>query len=111
MVAVRPLRHGSLLGVQGKVFRVYQELLNSGPVQSDRQVRNATMVNIVGPLVQFADRLPAYVKETRSISREARNLFQALLNSKDPIALLFRDLPKAVGSWPRRSSGWWTASG
>ena len=91
------IRKFSPLGVQGKVFRVYQELLNSSPVQEDRQPRNATMVAIVGPLVQFADRLPAYVKETRSISREARNLLQALLNSKDPIALLFRDLPRAVG--------------
>jgi hypothetical protein len=72
-------------------------LLNSSPVQEDRQLRNATMVNIVGPLVQFADRLPSYVKETQFISRDARNLLQALLNSKDPIDLLFTDLPKAVG--------------
>lgn len=91
------VRKFSPLGIQGKVFRVYQELLNSSPVQEDRQLRNATMVNIVGPLVQFADRLPAYVKETRSVSREARNLLQALLHSKDPIDLLFTDLPKAVG--------------
>ncbi len=91
------IRKFSPLGVQGRVFRVYQELLKGGPVREDSRPRNATMVNIVGPLVQFADRLPAYVKETRSISREARNLLQALLNSKDPIELLFRDLPKAVG--------------
>jgi hypothetical protein len=91
------IRKFSPLGVQGKVFRVYQELLKSGPIQEDRQLRNATMVNIVGPLVQFADRLPAYVKETKSISSEARNLLQALLHSKDPIDLLFKDLPRAVG--------------
>jgi hypothetical protein len=91
------IRKFSPIGIQGKVFRIYQELLSSSPVKEDRQLRNATMVNIVGPLVQFADRLPTYVKETRSISREARNLLQALLNSKDPIDLLFMDLPKAVG--------------
>jgi hypothetical protein len=91
------IRKFSPLGIQGKVFRVYQNLLNSSPVQEDHQLRNATMVNIVGPMVQFAGRLPTYVKETRSISRDARNILQALLNSKDPIDLLFKDLPKAVG--------------
>ncbi len=84
------------IGIHGRVFRIYQELLNTNPAVHN-QMRNASMVNIVGPLVQFARTLPEYVKNTRQLSREARNMLRALLNAKDPIDLLFADLPQALG--------------
>lgn len=91
------IRRFSPLGIQGKVFRIYQEMLNASAVGDHGKLRNATIVGIVGPLVQFADELPPYVKQTRTISPVARRLLQTMLNSKDPIQLLLEDLPAAVG--------------
>lgn len=87
-------------GVQGRVFRIYQELLNTSPVAPDERLRNVTMVGIVGPLVQFANNLPAYVKNTRALSREARNVRQVLLHAQDPLDLLFEQLPQALNLPP-----------
>ncbi len=85
------------MGIQGKVFRIYRDLLNTSPINGNKKIRNATMVSVVGPLVQFAGGLPEYVLHTRIISKEAQNVRRTLLNAKDPIQLLFTDLPKAVG--------------
>ena len=79
------------VGLWGKIFRVCQELLDTGPAAAGERIRNATMVGIVGPMVQFADKLPPYVKSTKSLSREARKLLGALLGTKDPTALLFEN--------------------
>jgi len=91
------IKRFSQLGIRGKIFMVYQELLSTSPVTSSNQLRNKTMLNIVGPLVQFAKNLPDYVKRTRTLSAEARNVLRVLLSAKDPIQLLFSDLPHAVG--------------
>ena len=88
------------VGTRGKIFRVYQEFLNTSPAVPDDRIRNATMVSIVGPMVQFANNLPPCVKSPRSLSNEARKVFRVLLNAKDPIALFFADLPEAVGIVP-----------
>ena len=82
-------------GIHERIFRIYQELLNTRPAV-DGRLRNASMINIVGPLVRFAETLPEYVKNTRLLSAEARNLLRALLNAKDPIDLLFAEIPQAI---------------
>ena len=63
-------------------------------------VRNASMVNIVGPLMQFANALPNYTKKTRSISVSAIKLRSALIRSNEPIELLFDTLPRALHMEP-----------
>lgn len=85
------------IGIQGKVFQIYRDLLNASPVSDDQEVRNATMVGVVGPLVQFAGHLNDYARNTRMVSKEAGNVRHALLQAKDPLQLLFADLPGAVG--------------
>ena len=50
------------VGIRGKIFRVCQEILNTGNAPAGERIRNATMVGIVGPVVQFTDKLPPYPK-------------------------------------------------
>ena len=88
-------------GIQGKIFQVYRSLLNSSPLpEVANEIRNASMVSVVGPLVQFANGLQPYVINTRTLSQEAQNLRRTLLNAKDPIQLLFTDLPLSIGLSP-----------
>jgi hypothetical protein len=58
----------------------------------------SSLLNIVKPLVVFARKLPEYVKQTKRISSpDAVAVRDLLLKAKDPSALIFGDLPKAVG--------------
>lgn len=91
------IRRFAPMGLQRRVFQVYTDLLGSAGVATESTTRNTAMVNIVGPLVQFAGDLPRYVRQTRTLGREARTVLQRLLNARDPIDLLFVELPEAVG--------------
>ncbi len=83
-------------GIRGEIFQVYRELLNTSPA-AGQKIRNADMVSVVGPLVQFANTLSDYVKQTKTISKHAQAARRVLLAAKDPITLLFSDLPEALG--------------
>ena len=84
-------------GVRSEIFQIYRELLNSTPVVGENQIRNVQMVSVVAPLVNFANNLSDYVKKTKTISQKARSALRVLLAAKDPIPLLFEDLPNAIG--------------
>lgn len=91
------IRRFAPTGVQARIFEIYRNLLNTCLVTESRQVRNAAMVEVVGPLVNFANSLPPYALHTGSLTREAQNVRHALRNAHEPISLLFEELPKAVG--------------
>lgn len=92
------LKRFSPLGIHSRVFQIYQKILNTGQVP--KQTRNSSLVGIVGPLMNFADDLPPFVKQTRTLSQAACQLLRTLLHAKDPIDLLFKDLPKAIDLSP-----------
>ncbi len=94
------IRRFAPIGIQGRIFQIYRNLLNTSPVPGDTPVRNATMVSVVGPLVQFVNSLPDYVRHSRALTREAQNVRHTLLQAKDPIRLLFTDIPNAIGLSP-----------
>jgi hypothetical protein len=87
-------------GVQARIFQVYRDLLNTFVVPQERQVRNVTMVSVVGPLVNFANSLSTYARRTRSVTQEAQKVRRVLLQAREPIRLLFIELPEAVGLPP-----------
>lgn len=101
MMCKRPefftLRRFAPTGIRKKVFQFYKRLLNSQAVTGNKKIRNVSMVSIVGPLVQFAENLSEYARQTSSVGKEAQMVRNALLRSKEPIQLLFHDLPLAVG--------------
>jgi len=59
-----------------------------------------TLVDAVTPLVQFANRLPRYTKNTRSMSPQSRTMLQVLLTASQPEELIYTQLPSAL-SIPR----------
>ncbi len=56
-----------------------------------------TLVDAVTPLVQFANRLPCYTKNTRSLSPRSRTMLQVLLTATQPEELIYTQLPSALG--------------
>jgi len=101
LMAKRPeffsLKKFAPAGVQARIFQVYRDLLNTFLVPQERQVRNVTMLSVVGPLVNFANTLSTYARRTRSLTQEAQKVRRALLQAREPIRLLFTELPEAVG--------------
>lgn len=87
-------------GIRNEIFGLYQKLLNTSTTVGENTIRNANMVSVVGPLIQFANGLSEYVLQTKIISRKAQNIRRVLLNSKDPIHLLFEELPVALNFEP-----------
>ena len=59
-----------------------------------------TLLDAVTPLVQFANRLPHYTKNTRSISPQSRTMLHALLTASQPEELIYTHLASAL-SIPR----------
>jgi len=58
------------------------------------------LLDVVKPLCQFAAKLPPYVVKTRRLSPAAIAVRDALLEAREPVKLLFSDLPRACGVSP-----------
>jgi energy-coupling factor transporter ATP-binding protein EcfA2 len=56
-----------------------------------------TALDVTKPLVQFAMKLPGWVRRTRQMSAETIRIRDILLEAKDPYILLFKALPVACG--------------
>lgn len=82
--------------LRGQVFQVYMSLLKADSSSDARQLRNATLISVVGPLVQFVKALKPYALYSRSVSRYAQNVRHTLQQARDPVDLLYVDLPRAV---------------
>jgi len=57
----------------------------------------ATLLEIVTPLVQFANRLPYFTKHTKSITDRTSKFIDSILHAASPEELIFEGLPKAFG--------------
>lgn len=86
--------------LRGQVFQLYMSLLQAQPKADGSQLRNATLISVVGPLVQFIKGLKPYALHTRTVSPHAQNVRQALQLAKDPFDLLYVGLPRAVDMAP-----------
>ena len=91
------LRKYIFTDIDRAVFSTYKNILKAVQIEGKPGLRNANLISVVGPLVNFIESLPDYTKNTRQISREARRMRLAIQNSVDPACLVFEDLPKAVG--------------
>ena len=66
--------------------------------QSDiKQLDTKSVLAIVKPLVKFAFDLPSYMKRTERLTDITKKVRSTLLNAKDPVELLRKDLPIALG--------------
>lgn len=91
------IRH---LPADGAGGTVVSALLESWPVQSSAGHPSAEMV----PLNRFLEtifgwyrQLPEYAKRTQSISDESQRLRAVLNRARDPVSLVVREIPEALG--------------
>ena len=89
------LRRYRIEGVRKEVFREMAAVLGASPAKE-----NWDLVALMRPLFKFLHRLPAYTKQTKTLSPEAMSVRECLFGAKEPDLLLFRDLPGVFGLPP-----------
>lgn len=87
----------SMSGVAQEAFIAIGRMLGTTNLsQRNSQVNN--LLDIIKPLVLFADSLPEYTRKTKQLDAlEAVRVRDTLLKATDPNKLLFVDLPDALG--------------
>jgi len=60
-------------------------------------IRNASTLSIVAPIVRSFNNLTDYSRKTKLISKDAQKLRNAVIMSREPEVLLFEKLPQAFG--------------
>ena len=89
------LRRYRIAGVRREVFNQFAALL--GTIQPAEE---QNLVAIIRPLFRFFNRLPAYTKQTKTVTPTALAVREALFAAREPDILLFEDLPRACGIAP-----------
>jgi hypothetical protein len=93
------LQHCSVRGVRRELFQRVAETLEF-PLEQKPDV-----LQIVRPLMRFTGKLPEYsLLSERHLSQPTRRVRAELMKAQNPAALLFRDLPKALGFEPFSSN-------
>jgi hypothetical protein len=89
-------------GVRADVFTRLLRLLQIDP----RDAARTDLLDLVRPLTIFISReVPEYSRKTNALSATAVALRRALLDSRDPVRLVFTMLPEACGLPPIGSEG------
>jgi hypothetical protein len=88
------LERFELSGIRGDIFNKYISSV-VGNVRKD-----ATLLDIVRPLMRFVAALPAYTRQSKTLPREVIRVRDAFNEAKSPGALLFNELPDACGVTP-----------
>lgn len=91
------LRRYSFKGVRREVLQAYIAALDTSVLEFEENTRNQSLLKIIAPLVEFMEALPDYSRFTRRISLNAQKLRGVVLNSREPLDLLFKDIPEALG--------------
>ena len=81
-------------GIRAEVFEQFTGMI-SKPVSTMGTPSNLLVV--VRPLVRFIDKLPRYTMLTQDLSDAAITLRRAISDAREPDALLFEQLPRALG--------------
>jgi hypothetical protein len=82
-----------IAGVRAEVFEFLLKVLNL----STKTAPEPMVLDVVRPLCQFVAALPDYARNTKRMSAESIKAREIILAAKDPVKLLFRDLPDSIG--------------
>jgi len=80
-------------GVKLDLFNNYRILINQ---TSDIKPSNQSFIELIKPFLAFYHSLPEYSKKTKSISKNARSLREAIQKAEDPEKAFFEDFPNAL---------------
>jgi hypothetical protein len=87
------IQYCKIEGVRSQLFVQLAQMLELAKV-GDKDVE---LLDIVRSLCQFVARLPEYVRKTRRLSATALAVRDVVLEARDPVLLVFHELPKACG--------------
>jgi hypothetical protein len=73
------------------LFECYAEAITG------EKPKEANLISVLQPLSKLMVGFPDYTKQTRRVSPEAQQIRNLFFASKDPVQLLFSDLPAALG--------------
>lgn len=77
-----------------KIFNNYRYFLNQ--IEEEKPT-NESFIETVKPFLTFYRGLVQYTKNTENISKEAKNLREAIIDSTDPKKMFFDAIPRALG--------------
>lgn len=97
------VKYFELVGARSQVFKELEAILRQSKAKKSDKLRNATLLSVVKPLIQFMNKLPKYTQETERMMPEAKAVLKALKNTTEPDKLLFMELPKACNLAPIRT--------
>jgi len=80
-------------GVRSELFHRLAQILEL----SKSSDRNVELLDVVRSLCQFVAQLPEYVRNTKRLSNTALAVRSVILEAREPIRLVFHDLPEACG--------------
>lgn len=83
-------------GVRLEVFNKLTSLFDLPPEKSS----HTELLDIVRPLCEFVAKLPVYARQSSRLSEQSRRVRGAILEAREPVKLLFEDLPAACGIVP-----------
>ena len=81
-------------GVNLDIFNSYRIFLNQ---QEEEKLTGSNFIETIKPFLTFYRDLPDYAKNTVQLSKEARQIRDAIATSKDPEKTFFEDFPLALG--------------
>ncbi|TWU52947.1 hypothetical protein B188_09100 [Candidatus Brocadiaceae bacterium B188] len=85
------IQYCKIEGIRTDVFEKLLALLELKTSESEK----AELLDVVRPLCMFIAKLPGYVHNTKKLSQEALTVRDVILLAREPVKLLFDDLPKA----------------
>lgn len=87
------LKRFRMSGIRSEVFSQFLGLLSQPPPITEQP----NLLAVVKPLVRFITKLPRYTMLTQELSHEAIELRKTIGDAREPDALLFVQLPQALG--------------
>lgn len=85
-----------IAGLRAEVFEALLQVLGIKPSGANEPL----VLDVVKPLCAFMASLPTYTHNTRRLSPEALGVRDAILAAREPVTLLFKELPVASGLEP-----------
>lgn len=89
------VRYFELAGSRTPVFKELEQILKHPTAAIAPNIRNATLLSVVRPLLLFVRKLPAYTLKTERLSNPAKAVLAAVQTVSEPDELLFTALPQA----------------
>ncbi len=84
------LQYCAVEGVRAEVFNSLAEVFGL------QVTKNPAVLDVVRPLMHFISNVPEYARNTKKLKPASKDLRQALLNARDPSALIFEKIPSII---------------